>query len=442
MLGFTIVLGFALLHTQGGATLHWSPSEAPYSINASGSADVGDGSDIAAVKASFDAWNAAANFHYHTDCLTGLNASSIKPGNEVNDGNSIVTWVESNWVYGSGTIAITFNWFDPNTGVIGESDLMANGQDYTWTTTDTGVQTDIADFITHEAGHYLGMDHSTDTEATMYATGNLGETKKRTLNPDDIAGVQSNYGAGSTADSGTPMQCATKAKQSCGCDLSQSATPSRGAAGLALSLGAVGLAFAFRRRRGVALLAGLAIFGIAGNARATAMRDLSLAELTRDADSVVVGTVESVNVVTDGQTIRTVNRVVVHEVLAGRDFGTVLDVWTPGGELPAGVAGPNGIRGLITTGLPHFLPGEEVVIFGFRLGNDPANVLRVADLEQGKLTVARDAAGTATLQRDLSGVMRVVRTPEGGYEPAPEADPLGDLTLDHLRTSLRTLPTR
>ena len=442
MLGFVVVLAYTTLHTAGGTQLHWNPATAPYSINAAGSPDIPDDSDTQAVKASFDAWNAAANFHYHTDCLTNLNAGSIHPGNEVNDGNSIVTWVNSNWVYGNGTIAITFNWFDPTSGEIGESDLMANGQDYTWTTGSTGVQTDVRNFLTHEAGHYLGMDHSLDTEATMFATGTTGETKKRDLDADDIAGVQSIYGAGSTADSGTPMQCSSgSTPKSCGCDLSRSGTPWRGAAGVLLSLGAVGIAFALRRKRGVALLLGVAIIGFAGSAHATAMRDLSLVELTHDADSVVVGTVESSQVVTDGQTIRTVTRVVVHEVLAGHDYGTALDVWTPGGELPAGVAGPNGYRGLVTTGLPHFLAGEEVVVFGMRLAGDPANTLRVSNLAQGKMSVVRNGAHTS-LQRDLSGVMRVVRNADGSFDPAPEADPLGELTLDQLRTSLRTLPTR
>lgn len=444
MLLWPVVFAYTLLHTNGttGPVLHWDPASAPYSLNNRGSADIGDNSDIDAVAASFDAWNAVSAFHYHTDCLTSLGVSSINPGNERNDGNSIVVWVENNWVYGNGTIAITFNWYDPNTGVIGESDLMSNGQDYTWTTGDTAVETDVQDFLTHEAGHYLGMGHSADTGATMYATGSLGETLKRSLNADDIAGVRAIYGTGNTGASGPPMACGSKSSSGCGCDLSRERSPAS-LWSIVLAVAAAGIAFFARRRRGFAsLLVAAGVVGFAGSARATTMRDLALPELAHDADTVVNGTVESVETVTDGQTIRTVNRIVVHEVLAGRDYGTVLDVWTPGGNLPAGVAGPNGYRGLTTSGVPTFLPGDEVVVFGFRLAGDPANTIRVSNLAQGKMDVLRDANGTTRLTRDLSGVSRVIRAVDGRFEPAPPEDPMGALSLDALRTALRGTPTR
>src|SRR5207302_1668178 len=48
------------------------------------------------------------------------------------------------------------------------------------------VRIDIQNTITHESGHTLGLDHTTDPNATMYATAPEGETSKRVLGSDDI----------------------------------------------------------------------------------------------------------------------------------------------------------------------------------------------------------------------------------------------------------------
>ena len=54
---------------------------------------------------------------------------------------------------------------------------------------------DYQNIATHEFGHSLGLGHPGDscTEETMYAYGSSGETKKRTLEAGDIAGVNELY---------------------------------------------------------------------------------------------------------------------------------------------------------------------------------------------------------------------------------------------------------
>jgi len=58
---------------------------------------------------------------------------------------------------------------------------------------DTSVM-DYQNIATHEFGHALGLGHPDGcTEETMYAFASFGETKKRTLNTGDIAGINELY---------------------------------------------------------------------------------------------------------------------------------------------------------------------------------------------------------------------------------------------------------
>ena len=55
---------------------------------------------------------------------------------------------------------------------------------------------DAQDILTHEIGHWLGLDDiydSTQKDLTMYGYGRKGELKKNTLETGDILGIQSLY---------------------------------------------------------------------------------------------------------------------------------------------------------------------------------------------------------------------------------------------------------
>ena len=53
---------------------------------------------------------------------------------------------------------------------------------------------DVQNSLTHELGHALGLNHSSNTEATMYGSTMKGETKKRDLHSDDLNGYWAIYG--------------------------------------------------------------------------------------------------------------------------------------------------------------------------------------------------------------------------------------------------------
>jgi len=107
-----------------------------------------------------------------------------------------------------GTIGVTVVWYTvggpPWSRRIVEHDMMFEDPDYTWgnagPTTETVLgDPNIMDFLniaTHELGHSAGMGDVYDascSQETEYGYGQRGETKKRTLNTEDITGIKLLY---------------------------------------------------------------------------------------------------------------------------------------------------------------------------------------------------------------------------------------------------------
>lgn len=97
---------------------------------------------------------------------------------------------------GPGTIAVTSTWYYTATKQIIEFDMKFNTF-YTWGNASINPQVmDLQDIATHELGHSAGMKDMYDgscSEVTMYGYADIGETKKRTLEPMDIEGLMSLY---------------------------------------------------------------------------------------------------------------------------------------------------------------------------------------------------------------------------------------------------------
>ncbi len=110
------------------------------------------------------------------------------------DGNTnVVVFREQDWSNLSGVVALTSVSYAPSTGEIVDADIEFNAVDFSLGTTGRTNQSDIANTLTHEVGHFLGLDHSPVSSATMLATAPLGETSKRSLEQDDIDGLCTIY---------------------------------------------------------------------------------------------------------------------------------------------------------------------------------------------------------------------------------------------------------
>ena len=233
-----------------GACLWWGQRHITYWINQDGAGSVTDGSDIDAVKASFQTWSdvTCSDFTYEFGGLT--NRSDVGYDGTSTHNLNLVVWRGARctdvvdpsdacwncadsgglccadkyhcWEHSPGIIGLTTTTYNVTTGQLYDADMELNSADYLFTTVDspqcddpnnppactadadcqTGfkcfhqqcltlgcVRTDIQNTVTHEAGHVLGLGHTPVADATMYASAPEGETSKRSLATDDIQGV-------------------------------------------------------------------------------------------------------------------------------------------------------------------------------------------------------------------------------------------------------------
>ena len=157
------------------------------------------------------------------------------------------------WDHGDGTIGITLTTYDERSGIIYDSDIELNAAAFTFTTANGGtcgpistgncVSTDVQNTVTHEVGHFIGLDHTNATGSTMNPRAPPGELSKRTIDSGSASFVCAAYPEG-------------RASQSCLHPAADEALGEKGlkcaASGAGLWLPALGawMLLGVRRRRG------------------------------------------------------------------------------------------------------------------------------------------------------------------------------------------------
>lgn len=116
---------------------------------------------------------------------------------------NVVVFRDDIWDYGPQVLGLTTVVFASDTGEIFGADMEINTKDMEPVTFDDPVNGraevkgkpayDFLSVVTHEAGHFLGVGHSNDKGATMYARYNKGEIHQRVLTPDDVKAICTIY---------------------------------------------------------------------------------------------------------------------------------------------------------------------------------------------------------------------------------------------------------
>ena len=107
-----------------------------------------------------------------------------------NDGINVVMFRNAS----SGSAIATTYWWSNGSHII-DADIVFWDGGFQFFTGSTGCSNGfyIEDIAAHEFGHALGLGHSTVASATMYPSVSTCATGNRTLDPDDIAGVEALY---------------------------------------------------------------------------------------------------------------------------------------------------------------------------------------------------------------------------------------------------------
>ena len=181
---------YAFLGKYGKTYLKWTTLPVKYVINPVNPVQTLDETFVtSAVGTSAETWDAATG----QEIMNGYTVdNTVVYG--VQDYKNAITF--GNYPT-AGVIAVTAVWYNPATKAIVEFDVMF---DTDWTWGDAALDSakmDLQNIATHELGHGVGLADVYDSVCslvTMYGYSDYGEIIKRTLEQQDITGLQTIYG--------------------------------------------------------------------------------------------------------------------------------------------------------------------------------------------------------------------------------------------------------
>lgn len=148
---------------------------------------------------SFNAWSTpdvASKVTFVKGANTSVNKAKY-------DGQNIISWGRTS----GQALAVTYTWYYTNTGEVAQVDTIFNSR-FAWAWANQAAnpagQTNCAyqnyydaqNIMTHELGHWMGLNDSytsSFTDNTMFGYGSPTEVKKNTLTAGDTSAVNTLY---------------------------------------------------------------------------------------------------------------------------------------------------------------------------------------------------------------------------------------------------------
>ncbi len=189
---------------SAGFPLFWARTCIGYSLQKNGTQSL-DSNDVrVAIRKAFQAWSDVpcphAKNNYASMAFSELEAVSCDKS-QYNSGGpnvNVVLFRDDDWTYRGidGTLAKTSVTYDDRTGEIFDADIEVNAAMNDLTVSDSKISYDLQAIVTHEVGHFIGMAHSSDANASMYASYAPGTIGPRHVTEDDVSGVCGVYPPG------------------------------------------------------------------------------------------------------------------------------------------------------------------------------------------------------------------------------------------------------
>ena len=173
----------------------WSVTALPVrfslAVDASGTASRDLGAEaLSELDVALRTWPFVSSTGFRATLAIPATSPALVPGD---DGTNGVFWHDDAWPPELVTDAIAQTVLHTDaTGNLHDTDIHVNGAAYRWSLDGAGATLDARGVLTHELGHALGLGHSQDPRATMYATHPPG-TSWRSLEQDDRDGVSALY---------------------------------------------------------------------------------------------------------------------------------------------------------------------------------------------------------------------------------------------------------
>ena len=189
-----------------GVNLNWTSWPMKFNIHSAAAKGVSAAATQAAIRASYQTWQSVTCSYATFSDLGVVNQPSQDNNDRINT-NIFVSYWQSSW--GGNALGLTRTVYDPNSGKILDADIVYN-PNRTWSTSGSAYAIDVQAVATHEIGHEMGLNHSQDSQATMFYAVGAGNTAPRSLAQDDINGICFLYpnGKPKPAECTSPSHCA------------------------------------------------------------------------------------------------------------------------------------------------------------------------------------------------------------------------------------------